>query len=217
MAKSIRSVRHFRARATKYFSIRRTGRNSSNVRYRAATQAQQLLGAPRYAAGSYPLIMDYAMAKGLAHEAFGHAAETDGMRTSILGTNGVFRSGERMAAPIVSIIDEPLERDHAYQPFSPNGVPRGRATILDHGVLTDALADVFSARAGRRTHHRRRTRPELRQRAGAAHDQHSDRVTRSGADRPASYEDQGPEDVRAALAQRRIYHRRTSSDLSGGL
>lgn len=112
---------------------------------RAAEQAQLLIGAPRYPAGSYPIVMDYAMAKGLAHEAFGHAAETDGLRTSILGAGGTFRRGELMAAEIVSIIDESMPGDHAFQPFSPNGVRRDRATILDHGVLTDALADVFSA------------------------------------------------------------------------
>ncbi|HSH81025.1 MAG TPA: metallopeptidase TldD-related protein, partial [Herpetosiphonaceae bacterium] len=114
---------------------------------RAAEIAQALPGAPRHAAGSYPIVMDYAMAKGLAHEAFGHAAETDGLRTSILGNGGVFKRGETMAADIVSIIDEPLPGDHAFQPFSPNGIRRGRATILDHGVLSDALADLFSAEA----------------------------------------------------------------------
>jgi TldD protein len=112
----------------------------------AAEHAQRLIGAPRYPAGSYPIIMDYAMAKGLAHEAFGHAAETDGLRTSILGAGGKFRRGELMAAEIVSIVDESLPGDHAFQPFSPNGVRRDRATILDHGVLVDALADLFSAR-----------------------------------------------------------------------
>jgi TldD protein len=112
---------------------------------KAADTVQQLLDAPRYPAGSYPIVMDYAMAKGLAHEAFGHAAETDSIRTSILGRDGQFRSGERMAAPIVTIIDEPLAGDHAYQPFSPNGIPRSRATIMQNGVLHEALADLFSA------------------------------------------------------------------------
>ncbi|MBA3946931.1 MAG: TldD/PmbA family protein [Herpetosiphonaceae bacterium] len=113
--------------------------------HKAAELAQGLASAPRYQAGSYPIIMDYAMAKGLAHEAFGHAAETDGLRTSILGRAGRLRRGEQFAAPIVSIIDEPQLGDHAYQPYSPNGVMRGRATILDHGVLHEGLADVFSA------------------------------------------------------------------------
>lgn len=115
--------------------------------YKAATIAQDLMDAPRYPAGSYPLVLDYALAKGLAHEAFGHAVETDGLRTSILGNNGVLRRGEQLAAEIVSIIDEPLAGDHAYQPYSPNGILRGRATILDHGVLQDGLGDLFSAAA----------------------------------------------------------------------
>jgi TldD protein len=115
--------------------------------HKAVETAQQLISAPRYPAGAYPIIMDYAMAKGLAHEAFGHAAETDGLRTSILGRDGVFRVGEQLAASIVTIIDEPVVGDHAYQPFSPNGIHRSRATIMNHGVLQDALADLFSAQA----------------------------------------------------------------------
>lgn len=113
----------------------------------AAHTALRLLDAPRYPAGSYPLIVDYAMAKGLAHEAFGHAAETDGLRSSILGRDGRFRQGEQLGSPLATIIDEPLAGDHAYQPFSPNGVRRTRATIMERGVLREALADLFSAAA----------------------------------------------------------------------
>lgn len=165
---------------------------------RAAEQARQLLGAPWYPAGSYPIVMDYAMAKGLAHEAFGHAVETDGLRTSILGRDGRFRQGEQMAAEIVSIVDESLEGDHAYQPFSPNGLRRGRAAILEGGVLKDALADVFSARsAGVRVID-----------AGRAQSYGSvpaPRMTNIRIELPEAYpmegrfEDQTPERVRAAL------------------
>ncbi len=197
-ARHIRSVHRCRAPATRYFSIRPSARSSLERSYRAATQAQQLLGAPRYAAGSYPLVMDYAMAKGLAHEAFGHAAETDGMRTSILGTNGVFRSGERMAAPIVSIIDEPLERRPRLSTLFAQRRARGRATILDHGVLTDALADVFSARAAG-------ARVIDAARAQSYGNVPVPRMTNIRIELPdpvpidGDYEDQGPEDVRAAL------------------
>jgi TldD protein len=165
---------------------------------RAAERAQQLLGAPRYPAGSYPLIMDYAMAKGLAHEAFGHAAETDGLRSSILGLEGRFRRGERMAAEIVSIIDESLPGDHAYQPFSPNGVRRERATILNHGVLTDALADVFSAPSAG-------TRVIDAARAQSYGSVPAPRMTNIRIELPdpfpmaGRYEEQGPEEVRAGL------------------
>ncbi|HEY0738807.1 MAG TPA: TldD/PmbA family protein [Herpetosiphonaceae bacterium] len=165
---------------------------------KAVETAQRLGSAPRYPAGSYPIIMDYAMAKGLAHEAFGHAAETDGLRTSILGNNGVFRAGEQMAAPIVTIIDEPVVGDHAYQPFSPNGIRRSRATILNKGVLQDALADLFSAQAAG-------TRVIDAGRAQSYGSVPVPRMTNIRIELPDAhplsgrFEEQTPEDVRAAL------------------
>ncbi|HBK59328.1 MAG TPA: peptidase [Firmicutes bacterium] len=116
---------------------------------KAARTALALLGAPRVRAGSYRIVIDYALAKGLAHEAFGHAAESDCMETSILGRNGRFRAGERVAADIVTIVDGPLEGDYAYQPISANGVLRETVEIVKNGITVRALADAFSAeRAG---------------------------------------------------------------------
>lgn len=116
---------------------------------RAARQARLALGlldAPRLPGGSYKLVIDYALAKGLAHEAFGHAAETDAMDASILGAGGRFRRGERVAPPPVSILDGPLPGDYAYQPISANGELRKTIHIVRGGVLDEALADTFSAR-----------------------------------------------------------------------
>jgi TldD protein len=93
-------------------------------------------------------VIDYALAKGLAHEAFGHAAEADGFRSSVLAREGRYRAGDVVGAAHVSVIDEPVEGDHAWQPFSSNGVPRERAAIVDHGRLADGLSDIWSARAG---------------------------------------------------------------------
>jgi len=166
--------------------------------HKAAETAQQLGDAPRYPAGSYPIVMDYAMAKGLAHEAFGHAAETDGLRTSILGDGGRFRRGEQLAAPIVTIIDEPLQGDHAYQPYSPNGIKRTAATIMRDGVLEDALADLFSSNmAGTRTIDAARA-----QSYGSVP---VPRMTNIRIELPNAhpmsgrFEDQSPDDVRQAL------------------
>lgn len=105
-----------------------------------------LLTAPQLKGGSYKLVIDYALAKGLAHEAFGHAAETDHMDTSILGTAGKFRAGERVAPAFVSILDGPLPGDYAYQPISANGEERQTVAIVKDGVLNQALADTFSAK-----------------------------------------------------------------------
>jgi TldD protein len=115
---------------------------------RAARLARELPDAPTHTAGSFPLIIDYALAKGLAHEAFGHASEADAFRSSILAADGRFKQGHRVGPDHVSIIDEPLEGDHAWQPFSANGLRRERAVIVDHGKLCDALADPWSAGPG---------------------------------------------------------------------
>ena len=115
---------------------------------RAARLARDLPDAPSHPAGSFPLVIDYALAKGLAHEAFGHASEADGFRSSVLAHEGRFRHGDVVGADHVSIIDEPVEADHAWQPYSSNGVRRERALIVDHGRLADGLSDVWSAEAG---------------------------------------------------------------------
>jgi TldD protein len=115
----------------------------------AAGMALDLLDAPKFPGGHYKLVIDYALAKGLAHEAFGHAAETDSMESSILGENGRLRTGLKVADSRLSIIDGPLEGDYAYQPISAVGAERKTVKIVDHGVLSAGLADIFSAaRAG---------------------------------------------------------------------
>jgi TldD protein len=114
----------------------------------AARRARELPGAPRFEAnGAVPLLIDYALAKGLAHEAFGHAAEADSFRSSVLAKDGRFRRGERVGRDGVSVIDEPIRGDHADQPISSNGERRRRVEIVKSGVLSDALTDLFSARA----------------------------------------------------------------------
>lgn len=113
----------------------------------AARLARELPGAPVHPAGCPPLVIDYTLAKGLAHEAFGHAAEADGFRSSVLARDGRYRTGERVGADRVSIVDEPIPGDHAWQPYGPNGLVRERAAIVDRGALADALADPWSAAA----------------------------------------------------------------------
>lgn len=118
---------------------------------RAGRLALDLLDAEPGPEGSFRILIDFALAKGLAHEAFGHAAESDALDSSILGDGGRFRAGERFGSPRVTIVDESLAGDNAYQPFSGNGERRLAAVILDRGTLRDALADVHTAgRAGTR-------------------------------------------------------------------
>ncbi|MDQ7096192.1 TldD/PmbA family protein [Desulfosporosinus sp. PR] len=107
--------------------------------------AQKVCLAPQLPSGHYPLIIDYGLAKGLAHEAFGHAVESDHMTESVLGEKGKLRKGLRVARPGVNIIDGPLPGDWAYQPYSANGLIRQTVTIVRDGVLEAGLGDIFSA------------------------------------------------------------------------
>ncbi|GAB6152458.1 TldD/PmbA family protein [Desulfosporosinus burensis] len=109
-----------------------------------AAFAKAVCGAPQLPSGHYPLIIDYGLAKGLAHEAFGHAVESDHMNESVLGEAGKLRKGLRVARPGVNIIDGPLLGDWAYQPFSANGLLRQTVTIVKDGVLVAGLGDIFS-------------------------------------------------------------------------
>ena len=107
--------------------------------------ARAVCAAPQLPSGHYPLIIDYGLAKGLAHEAFGHAVESDHMNESVLGEAGKLRKGLRVARPGISIIDGPLAGDWAYQPYSANGLLRQTVTIVRDGVLEAGLGDIFSA------------------------------------------------------------------------
>ncbi|MGE5557158.1 MAG: TldD/PmbA family protein [Bacillota bacterium] len=113
---------------------------------KALSMAVQLLDAPRIKKGSYKILIDYAMAKGLAHEAFGHASESDHAAESVLATDGVFRLGEKVAADNVTIIDGPVRGDYAYCPVSANGEIRENVEIVKNGRLHGGLGDIFSAR-----------------------------------------------------------------------
>jgi TldD protein len=111
--------------------------------------ARDVVGAEPVQPGSYQLVLDHTLAKSLAHEAFGHAAESDVVERSILAERGRLRLGEQVARRGVSIVDGPIADDYAYQPVSANGLLRQTVEIIRDGVLTSGLGDLFSAaRAG---------------------------------------------------------------------
>jgi TldD protein len=185
----------------------------------AARLATVLPDAPSHPAGSFPLVIDYALAKGLAHEAFGHASEADGFRSSILAKDGRFRVGDEVGASHVSIIDEPRAGDHAWQPFSASGGRRERATIVDHGRLADALTDPWSqARAGTRLTNADRAESF---RSAPLPRMTNIRIEVEGAlPAPGPFEDYGPAEVRDLLAGADVFSRHPSvvflSGYSGG-
>lgn len=181
----------------------------------AARLATALPDAPRFPAGPHAMLIDYALAKGLAHEAFGHAAEGDGFRTSVLARNGRFRSGETVGASHVSVIDEPIPGDHAWQPYSADGEPRRPVVIVDRGRLRESLCDRWSAGPGG-------VSPLGSGRAESYRHAPLPRMTniRIEAEGPLSaagtFEDYGPEEVRDLAASSGLFRRhRRVAYLSG--
>jgi len=106
---------------------------------------QKVSVAPQIISGSYPVLIDYGLAKGLAHEAFGHAVESDLVEESILSENGKLRKGLVISEKDISIIDESIKGDWAYQPYSANGILRKPVEIVKNGVLQSGLGDIFSS------------------------------------------------------------------------
>jgi TldD protein len=172
----------------------------------AARLARALPDADVHPAGSFPLVIDYALAKGLAHEAFGHSSEADGFRSSVLAEEGRFRAGESVGAAHVSIVDEPVAGDHAWQPYAANGEPRGRATIVNRGKLEDALSDPWTAGSAG-------VRLTGAERAESYRNAPLPRMTniRIEVDSPleakGAFEDYGPEQVRDLLAGAGVFRR----------
>lgn len=95
--------------------------------------------------GSYALVIDHALAKGLAHEAFGHAVESDLIEESVLSEGGKLKTGLRISKAGIDIIDGPITGDWAYQPYSANGLCRETVEIVKKGILTQGFGDIFSA------------------------------------------------------------------------
>lgn len=169
----------------------------------AALLARSLPDAPRHPSGPHPVVLDYALAKGLAHEAFGHASESDGLRTSVLARDGRFREGERVGAAHVSIVDEPVEGDHAWQPYSADGERRRRVAIVERGRLGAPLSDGWShgapsSGASRAESYRNPPLPRMSN-------------IRIEVDAPlpvpGAFEDYGPEEVRALLTDAGVFRR----------
>jgi len=102
--------------------------------------------APSIAPGSYRVALDYALAKGLAHEAIGHLCESD-VDTSPFFRDGRLALGDEIGAFGVSVIDGPVRGDYAFQDVSANGMARGNVALVERGVLVGGLADLFSAEA----------------------------------------------------------------------
>jgi len=106
----------------------------------------ELINAGTMKGGNYKALLSHGFVGLNAHEAVGHAFETDWMKSSIFGLDGKLRKGEKVAPDNISFIDGPLEGIFGNQFISSNGVKRKTVEFIKNGVVVDALSDIFSAK-----------------------------------------------------------------------
>jgi PmbA protein len=116
----------------------------ASVGREAARRALRRLGARRVRTTECPVVFDPETAASLLrHLAGAIAGSALYRRASFL----LDRLGERVAAPAVTVIDDPLRPGGAAsRPFDGEGVASRRRTIVRAGVLESYLLDAYSAR-----------------------------------------------------------------------
>lgn len=110
----------------------------------AARRALRRLGARRPPTCECPVVFDPETAATLLrHLAGAISGSALYRRMSFL----VDRLGEPIAAPLVTVVDDPLRpAGPASRPFDGEGVRQARRTIVERGVLASYLLDTYSAR-----------------------------------------------------------------------
>ena len=88
-------------------------------------------------AGVYRVIADPDLIGLILHEALGHAAEADLVTTKESVLDG--RLSEKVASPLVTIIDEGMVEDGYLLPYDDEGVAKGRQVVVEEGVLKGFL------------------------------------------------------------------------------
>ncbi len=103
----------------------------------AAKRAVELLHASQPKGGSMPVVLDPELAGVFVHEAVGHASEAD----LVLEGNSVLenRIGEKVASPLVNVIDDPTLHEYGYYPFDAEGAQSAKTTIIKDGILDSYL------------------------------------------------------------------------------
>lgn len=103
----------------------------------------KLFEAPKIKPGSYNLLLDGEVGATFIHEAFGHSAEADTIKTkSPLAIGSRFRKGVKIAPRYVSIYDETSKFDRGYTPYDEYGIKRKKVFIVKDGKLHDFLSDI---------------------------------------------------------------------------
>jgi TldD protein len=93
--------------------------------------------------GNYRVVADPELVGLIFHEALGHASEGDLVAAKESVLEG--RMGERVASPLVNIVDQGVVEGGYYIPYDDEGVGKGRLVVVEEGVLKGYLHSRSSA------------------------------------------------------------------------
>ncbi len=113
------------------------GRDWDSFSKEVSELASRAVKAPTLKPGVYTAVLDNEMVGLMLHEAFGHATEGDIVesRDSIL----YGRLGERVASPLVTIVDDGSVKGGYYVVYDDEGTPKKKVATVENGVLKTYL------------------------------------------------------------------------------
>ncbi len=111
----------------------------------ALETVRHLIGARPVSGGKYDVVLDYSMTGVYTHEAFGHAAEADGVLAGASILEG--KLGKRVGGENVTIVDDPtLKGGRGSFPFDQEGTAAKKRVIVDRGVMKSYLHTLETAK-----------------------------------------------------------------------
>ena len=118
----------------------------------AARRTVRTLGSRKIDTGELPIVFDPEAGRAIVGMVFG---VTNGSAFYRKSSYLVDREGTPIASDLVTIVDDPLIAGApGSRPFDGDGLPTRKNVIVDKGVLTTVLCDVYSARKlGRKSTH----------------------------------------------------------------
>jgi len=120
------------------------GRDAQGIGRDAGQMALRLLDSKPPPAGKYTCILDNKMTGLLAHEAFGHACEADGILAGASVLEG--KVGKKVAHEEVSLLDDPtIKNTFGYFSLDWEGVKAKKHVLIENGVLRGYMHNLETA------------------------------------------------------------------------
>lgn len=141
--KGVRQSSHKSVAGSKGFEIIE-GLTPEKFSHRVASRAVELTSAQEPPSGKFPVVLAPSVVGLFTHEAVGHNAEADSIKSgnSILAG----KKGKLIASPKVTIVDDPTFKDaYGSYAYDDEGVEAGKTIIIENGILKSFLHNIETA------------------------------------------------------------------------